>query len=646
MTNASPSNTDFSPVSLTVENLGGIDHTDLILEPGVSILAGRNATNRTSLLAALGSILGGTTASLKSDADEGYVTLELNGETYRRDYTRTGDRIQVSGNAYSDQETLVDLCVTLFENNPARRAVERSDNLRKVIMRPVDTEAIQTRIDDLKQQRQTLENEIEHVDARRAELHTLEQKRDDLADDIAELDRQLEILQSEVADYEADLETAEEAADVIDELNVRRKALSSLSDNLEVKQAERDALQDDIGNIESELEEIPDNATEKLTTIEDDLKAAQSQKHEIDDTIASLITIVDFNDELLSENTDLPGIDTETADVTSDLTPEDQQQVVCWTCGSQVQRGEISDRLDDIRSVIKEKRQTRENLQEHIEELLDQKEEFNDLETRRTSLEQQLGEMRDKVTTREQTIEELRTDRKDLKDGIEKLEQNAAETEELRETDLLDKHEQISEFQYEQGQRQQQLNDLTDEIEKIEALPAKENLESQRDEIQEDLERERGRIGDLETEAVEAFNEHMGEMLDTLEYKNIARVWIEKKQTGTRRTQHSETVFDLHIVRETAEGTGYEDRVENLSESEREVIGLVVALAGYLVHDVHEAVPFMLLDSLEAIDAQRIADLVEYFGTHIPYLVIALLPEDAAIFQEEYNQITADSLAL
>jgi len=29
-----------------------------------------------------------------------------------------------------------------------------------------------------------------------------------------------------------------------------------------------------------------------------------------------------------------------------------------------------------------------------------------------------------------------------------------------------------------------------------------------------------------------------------------------------------------------------------LSESEREVTGLVFALAGYLVHDVHETVPF------------------------------------------------------
>ncbi len=51
----------------------------------------------------------------------------------------------------------------------------------------------------------------------------------------------------------------------------------------------------------------------------------------------------------------------------------------------------------------------------------------------------------------------------------------------------------------------------------------------------------------------------------------------------------------------------YEDTLRHLSESEREVTGFVFALAGYLVHDVHEQVPFMLLDSLEAIDSDRIA---------------------------------------
>lgn len=67
-------------------------------------------------------------------------------------------------------------------------------------------------------------------------------------------------------------------------------------------------------------------------------------------------------------------------------------------------------------------------------------------------------------------------------------------------------------------------------------------------------------------------------------------------ELGRRKVAKSQ--FDLHIVRSTESGTTYEDTVDNLSESEREVTGLMFALAGYLVHDIHETVPFMLLDSM------------------------------------------------
>jgi hypothetical protein len=65
----------------------------------------------------------------------------------------------------------------------------------------------------------------------------------------------------------------------------------------------------------------------------------------------------------------------------------------------------------------------------------------------------------------------------------------------------------------------------------------------------------------------------------------------------------------------------------------------VFALAGYLVHEVYETVPFVLLDSLEAIDSDRIARVVDYFRTHADYLVTALLPEDAAALPEEYAYV-------
>jgi len=134
----------------------------------------------------------------------------------------------------------------------------------------------------------------------------------------------------------------------------------------------------------------------------------------------------------------------------------------------------------------------------------------------------------------------------------------------------------------------------------------------------------------------------MGAVLAILGYENLERVWVERVQRQVREGQRTaqRNVFELHVVRSTASGATYEDTVDHLSESEREVTRLVFALVGYLVHDVHETVPFMLLDSLEAIDAERLAELVEYVADYPEYLVVALLPEDAQALDDDYHRVT------
>lgn len=83
-------------------------------------------------------------------------------------------------------------------------------------------------------------------------------------------------------------------------------------------------------------------------------------------------------------------------------------------------------------------------------------------------------------------------------------------------------------------------------------------------------------------------------MLKMLEYDNLARIWLERteEEVWEGRRKRTKDAFEFHIVRETDSGTTYEDRVENLQESEREVTGLIFALVGYLAHEVYETVAF------------------------------------------------------
>ena len=114
-------------------------------------------------------------------------------------------------------------------------------------------------------------------------------------------------------------------------------------------------------------------------------------------------------------------------------------------------------------------------------------------------------------------------------------------------------------------------------------------------------------------------------------------IW-QSSRTGRGGT--AETAFELYVVRNTETGVAYEDTVDHLSESGREVTGLVFALAGYLVHGLYDDVPFILLDSLEAIDSERIASLVDYFAQSVDRLIVALPPEDAQAQPAEYNRVT------
>jgi DNA repair exonuclease SbcCD ATPase subunit len=214
--------------------------------------------------------------------------------------------------------------------------------------------------------------------------------------------------------------------------------------------------------------------------------------------------------------------------------------------------------------------------------------------------------------------------------------------EEIDDTDYseaLDLHREANRLEFEIDQLESEVEDLNERIAEIEdKLEQREELENQREELQEELTDLRTRVDRIEEDAVEEFNDHIASLLEILEYENIERIWIERRETEVRegRRKVTQSTFDLHIVR-SADGSAYRDSIDNLSESEREVTGLVFALAGYLVHDVHEEVPVMLLDSLEAIDSERIATLVDYFQDHVEYLVVALLPEDAQALDGDHH---------
>lgn len=631
-----------SSIDVTVENVGGIDHADVSVSPGVTVFRGRNATNRTSFLSAVDSALGGSSGSLKSDADEGSVVLQVGDVRYTRTFRREADDVRIGGNPYTTEQALVDSFVSLLEDNPARRAVERGEDLREIIMRPIDTDEIEEQIETCQAEKNQLEDRIEHVSEQKDRLPTLEERRQSLEEQQESIETDIETLRSAIDEYEADHSTAAAADSIVEDLDEARQEHKRIQNDIEVTEAE-------IESLEAELDEFDDGGTgteyteEDLDDVKEELAVARERRRQIDESINALFTIVEFNQDLLDGSFELPGIEPEEAGPAAELAPDDERDLVCWTCGGEVTRQDVDERLDALRAVIDEKRTERVETEDRVSELEERREHIESTLEASERRRRERSTKRDQLAEKREHLATLESRASTLADRIAHLETEVAETQQLRDDDLLEMYEQLSDLQYERGQLQQRRSDIAAEIEAIQSLPAVAALTEERDELREEIADHRARIDRLEARTVAAFNEHMDELLGVLEYDNVARVWIEKR-TGTGAAA-GDGSFELHVIREDVTGTGYEEQIDNLSESERELIGLVFALAGYLSHEVYEEIPFMLLDSLEAMDSPRVARLVDHFAQYTDVLLLALLPEDARAVDDRHEQRSANVLA-
>jgi DNA repair exonuclease SbcCD ATPase subunit len=636
--------------TLSVRNIGGIEDTSVSFEQGITVLSGRNATNRTSLLQGIMAALGSDRASLKADAEEGKAILELGDETYERTLSRRNGAVVTDGEPYLENPELADLFAFLLESNEARRAVARGDELRDLIMRPVDTNAIKAEIQQLEQRKQRLDEELSELDTLEDRLPTLEAKRTRVADEIESLRGDLEAAEADLESTNADVETRREERSALeeklDELRTTRSELERTRNRIDTERESIEALEGEYDEVETQLDSLSSEGEADLDRLEAEIDSLQDRKDALNEEISQLQRTIQFNERLLEEPGEFLATDGGGHDgpVTDQLLPdEDAETVTCWTCGSSVATDQIETTIEQLRRAYQDRLDERSSVSDDLDEKRATLNEANENRTEYDRATRRLESIEDEIDRRRDRIDDLTEDRESLTDEIDRLEGEIDDLENDGSEDILDQHKEVNQLEFELERKERERDDVEDEITSVEArLDEREGLQERREQATEELTDLRTRIDRIEADAVEAFNEHMANLLETLGYGNLDRIWIDRTKRDVRegRRTVSKSSFDLKIVRSTEEGAAYEDSIDHLSESEREVTGLVFALAGYLVHDVYETVPFMLLDSLEAIDADRITALVEYFQSYAPYLVVALLDEDAEALAREHDVVT------
>jgi septal ring factor EnvC (AmiA/AmiB activator) len=626
-----------SSLEVRVENVGGISRGEASLSPGVTLVSGQNASNKSSFLRALAGVLGGPAPPLKSDADGGSVRLAVGDEEHHLALSRSDDGTVVTDSRpFSAAGDRCELFVALTETNPIRQAVLAGEDLSDLLTWPVDTESVEAEIDRLTEEKRSLDERLEELDAvenrlpgLRARRTTLEEK---LADVEARLDEKRDAVERLEAEVDDDPETAQLQRTRTERSEVRTR-LAAAEEAVESLEAELDEVTSRLAETDTDEDASPDDLDAELTDL-------HRRKQRLTSTINALSPIVEMNAEILDEGADIP--DAMTADeVVAELDPT-SQTITCWTCGSTVERAEIAEQAKTVERIVAEKRAQREAVTDRIETVTEQKEEIESRRAERERLLDRREDLTDELARRREKLESLRETHRELETEVERLQQQAAETSEA-EAELAAEYEAVTDLEYERGQLESDLERVTEEVERAEStLSERPDVERRRERVAARLRETRARIDRIEQDLVNTFNEMMQEVLDALAYDAVERIWLERLSTAEGGVRDTE--FELHVVRTTDDDAAYDETVANLSKSERAVIGLVVALAGYLAHDVSEDVPFVVLDALDMFDADRLEALVEYFSGYADYVVAAVLPEDAAELADRYETVSTDAL--
>lgn len=635
-------------LDMTVSNLGGIDHREAEISPGITVLSGPNATNRTSFLRALATAFGVDKASLQTSKDEGYVSIDIDGAEYTRQFQRTDTGVSRSGEPFTEGSSAKRELAFLLKSHPIRQLIRgdfSATELRDELMAPVDTDTIQQNIADLKDEKEEIRDALEdiaeietrHSDNKirleelKNELDDLETKRDDLTTQVEEAEEQtpdisetitdlqdtLDTKRSKKTELEREIELSERkitnAQETLEDLSGEATDTSELQRQIEILDAEKTQYAEQKRNLSSELQDIKQLKSTVVSIIEDEKSISD---------IASNYPL----DTEIFEDGPLRSAVSQDKPLTDSLV--DSTDTTCPVCGTTVGTDQLEQVRTQLSTIVESITTQKENLRDDWNEV---KGEINHLKQQKDDIENNAETIEDC----HQTIEDSQSDKEQAQADLEKVKADIAEAEAALEDAQEEKNETYIQAREELREVETTIEATKSSIERLEEdiasdaekLNNKANLEAQREEVSADLTAEREKVSTLESDLADTITEELATVVDILDYENIEMVTVNPKYSGP--DQDRDTEFELVISR-SADGTTYrDDSLDHFSGSERAVLGLVVALAAYLVHNVGELVPVIALDAIEMIDATRINKLLQHFGDRVDYLVVALLQEDA-----------------
>lgn len=598
---------------LDIENIAGIHSGETTIQPGFNVVQAENWQGKSSFITAIQVAMGGTgmdeTHPLTDGTTEGSVEIDTETESYETVLERDGDRVVRRGDTYlTDTRTRV--CANLFaflgEDNPIRQTVRDGGDLASQLVRPLELEDIEGQLEQLTQERRTVESELEDAETASRRLTEVRQTIAELENDLAELRDRREHLaddRTERPQTDSQAELSEKQARR-DQLRSRKHTLTDKIERQEETLADYTERLDDI-----EVPDDPDSTT--------DVEEIREEIRELEAEITLLDDLARINKRILDEGrTDV------VTDIERTLAGDEMS---CWVCGAATSADQVEAQLAAVEEQGAELRARKQELERDIEELQQRREAIREAERERRQLEEKIDRLEVKVEEDRAALADVEDELAAVGTEIESLQEAVSEADER----LTDIESEIKYTERELDRKRAEADDLAEVADK------RETLETQVETLTDEIETLRTRREKKKRELVERFDQTMDEIIDIFE-PGFETARLDPKVDETAEI----TAYELVIARD-----GEETDIDALSEGEVELLGIVAALAGYETFSVSEKVPVVLLDGLATLSESNFRALVSYLSEKSEYFVTTAHPEigdvgDHTISPEEWDVVS------
>lgn len=587
-----------------IDNIGGIRSGTTAVERGLNVVQASNFRGKSSFIAAIRTVMGATghydDHPLTEGATSGAVTLETDADTYEVTLDRSdATTVTRTGTPYLEDRT-GQVCARLFafldEDNPIRRAVRNDEDLTDLLQAPLDIEDVDRQIESLRRQKSDVEAEI-------AEAERAAERVPAVQEEVTQLERELADLR-ERRERLADREPEHEADTLSEDLAERKRDLDGVERN--IRQLEN-RVQRKTETLESKREALAELEVPAADLDGVDIEAKRARLEQLDTQLGLVEDVRRANQNLLDED----GIDLVT-DVERSIDADD---VECWVCGEHTSRDAIEERLDAFQTQQRQLREEKQALEAEIDEYEQRRRDVESQRRKQESLEQEIRRL-------ETEIDELEADLRATRDRKESL---AAEIDEMRsrlDTVEAEHNEELTDVKAEIRTTELALEEKRETLEQLEATRDElASLSERRDDLKQEITDLRNHKKRTQERLTEEFNAALSAVTDRFDLGfSGARLLLKTD------TQGDVEEIDLTIAREI-DGNGRETSVNTLSEGEVELIGVVVALAGYRAFDVGDYVPFMLVDGISQLAAEHLRTLTTYLEETSDTIVTTAYPE-------------------